>query len=89
MRVLVIPSWYPSQDAPTAGVFIQQQVRALSELVDVAVVHVEPGRIAIGPQVTQEDGVTVVRAGVDATAPVEYLRLDAARFMDTPPTPKE
>lgn len=68
MRVLVIPSWYPSPEAPTAGVFIQQQIRALAEVADVAVLHVEPGDAAFGPTVTHEDGATVIRAGIDAVS---------------------
>ncbi|KAF0208861.1 MAG: glycosyltransferase [Actinomycetota bacterium] len=67
MRVLVIPSWYPGPDAPTAGVFIEQQVRALSSVANVAVLHVEPGRAAFGPTVTDEDGVTVIRSGIVAS----------------------
>lgn len=67
MRVLVIPSWYPSPDAPTAGVFIKQQVHALSSVADVAVLHVEPGRVAFGPTLDDEDGVTVVRSGIVAS----------------------
>ncbi len=67
MRVLVIPSWYPSPDAPTAGVFIKQQVNALASATEVAVLHVEPGKTSFGPTVTEEDGVTVVRSGIVAS----------------------
>ncbi len=66
-RVLVIPSWYPSDADPTAGIFILQQVRALAAVADVAVLHVAGGSSAFGPTVTVEDGVTVVRMGIDAT----------------------
>ncbi|PKQ38021.1 MAG: hypothetical protein CVT59_05410 [Actinobacteria bacterium HGW-Actinobacteria-1] len=67
-RVLVIPSWYPSVDAPTAGIFIRQQVDALAAAADVAVLHVDPARRASGPTVTREAGVTVVRSVIDATS---------------------
>ena len=66
-RVLVIPSWYPSEAEPTAGIFILQQVRALAAVADVAVLHVAGGSSAFGPAVAVEDGVTVVRMGIDAT----------------------
>jgi len=66
-RVLVIPSWYPSETDPTAGIFILQQVRALAAVADVAVLHVAGGSAAFGPTVAVEDGVTVVRMGIDAT----------------------
>ena len=66
-KVLVIPSWYPSANSPTAGIFIQQQVRALAVLADVAVVHVDAGTAAFDPVACVEDGVTVVRAGVLAS----------------------
>ncbi|TDB37597.1 MAG: glycosyltransferase family 4 protein [Actinobacteria bacterium] len=67
MRVLVIPSWYPGPDAPTAGVFIQQFVRAIAPFADVAVLHVEPGAKAFGPTFTEEHGVVVVRSGIVAS----------------------
>lgn len=66
MRVLVIPSWYPGPDAPTAGVFIQQFVRAIAPFADVAVLHVEPGAKAFGPTLTEEQGVVVIRSGIVA-----------------------
>lgn len=66
LRVLIIPSWYPSAEQPTAGVFIYQQVRALAEVADVAVLHVDPGERAFGPTIASEDGVTVVRSGIVA-----------------------
>ncbi|MDP2232125.1 MAG: glycosyltransferase, partial [Actinomycetota bacterium] len=69
-RVLVIASWYPSADAPTAGIFIQQQVLALATVADVAVLHVEWGRSSFAPQLSREDGATVVRAGVRDTGPI-------------------
>ncbi|MDZ4168037.1 MAG: glycosyltransferase [Coriobacteriia bacterium] len=72
MRVLVIPSWYPSDTNPTAGIFIQQQVQALSDAgLDVAVLHVEPGAVAFEPTTSLEDGATVVRAGIVASGAYE------------------
>lgn len=67
-RVLVIPSWYPSAEAPTAGIFIREQVAALSSACDVAVLHVDAGRAASAAAVTVEDGVTVIRSAIDAAS---------------------
>lgn len=67
-RVLVIPSWYPNLEAPTAGIFIQQQVHALATAADVAVLHVDADRRAAEPTLALEDGVTVVRASIVATS---------------------
>jgi glycosyltransferase involved in cell wall biosynthesis len=36
-KVLIVPSWYPSQDDPISGIFIQEQAHALSADYDVAV----------------------------------------------------
>lgn len=36
-KVLIIPSWYPTDDAPLHGVFVEDQVKALSSNYDVAV----------------------------------------------------
>lgn len=66
-RVLVVPSWYPSEDHPTAGVFVSQQVGALARVADVAVLHVDAGERDRAPRLTMEDGVPVVRAGIAAT----------------------
>jgi glycosyltransferase involved in cell wall biosynthesis len=63
-KVLFIPSWYPSLDHPTAGVFILQQVVALHDCADVAVLYVREARTGLRPHVEVEDGVTVVRAQI-------------------------
>lgn len=68
MRVLIVPSWYPSAENPTAGAFIQQQAKALADAgVDVAVLHVDPGATDFAPVMTTESGVSVMRAGIAAT----------------------
>lgn len=36
-KILFVPSWYPSEDDPIAGVFIEEQAGALSKEFDVAV----------------------------------------------------
>lgn len=64
LKVLVIPSWYPSVASPTAGVFIREQVRALASHCDVAVLHVSAGEKHHGAEESIEDSVTVVRSTV-------------------------
>jgi L-malate glycosyltransferase len=36
-RVLLIPSWYPSEDRPVGGIFVEDQAKVLSERFDVLV----------------------------------------------------
>ena len=44
MKVLMIPSWYPTPGAPLLGTFFQEQAEALAELgVEMAVAHVSVG----------------------------------------------
>lgn len=71
LRVLVLASWYPSATNPTAGVFVQQQVIALSKYTDVAVVHVDIGRTDFAPEMSREKGILVVRAGLRGTGIVD------------------
>lgn len=66
-RILVVPSWYPNAGAPTAGVFIREQVDALSPRCDVAVLHVDPGSSARDSVINYEDGVTTLRTSIRAT----------------------
>lgn len=42
MRVLLIPEMYPSEDHPNAGVFMQDQVRALSRIAETSVFNTNP-----------------------------------------------
>lgn len=42
MRVLLIPEMYPSEDHPNAGVFMQDQVRALSSFAETSVFNTNP-----------------------------------------------
>jgi glycosyltransferase involved in cell wall biosynthesis len=62
VRVLTVPSWYPSDEHPTAGIFIQQQVRGLAGQCDAGVLYVRAATVAAASAVAREDGVTVVRA---------------------------
>ena len=62
LRVLVVPSWYPSNEHRTAGIFIHQQVKALAERADVAVLYVREAREGLRPRVAGEEGLPVARA---------------------------
>lgn len=66
MKLLVVASWYPGPANPTAGIFVKQQVEALSKLCDVAVVHVGYGESRLAAYVTQDNGVPVARAEVSS-----------------------
>lgn len=39
IKVLIIPSWYPSENNPIQGVFFKEQAEALNEYIDVAVLN--------------------------------------------------
>jgi glycosyltransferase involved in cell wall biosynthesis len=39
MKVLIIPSWYPTEDNPISGIFFKEQAEALNEYIDVAVLN--------------------------------------------------
>ena len=70
MKILVLPSWYPSEESPVEGVFIEDQVRVLSREHDVAVLvpRVAPFRGWWSPgdrlatTIRDEAGTPVVRA---------------------------
>lgn len=64
-NVLIIPSWYPSAEHPTAGIFVFQHAQALKNTGhNVAVLYVEQGPKSSAPVVAKEDGITVVRVCV-------------------------
>lgn len=83
-KVLFIASWYPSADAPTAGVFILQQARAVAGVADVAVMHIACGEQTSPPIFDREDGIPVIRARVRAQGPygrvVGYTRRGLIAF---------
>ncbi len=76
--VLIVPSYYPSDERPIAGIFVRQQAQALSEHCDVAVVHVTPAKVAAPPTLVVEDGIVVVRA---TTKEHRIPRQGPARFL--------
>lgn len=65
MKVLVIPSWFPSAEHPTAGIFVYQQVAAVRNECDAAVLYVREAAAGQQPQATMEDGLPVVRAQLE------------------------
>jgi len=62
VKVLFIPSWYPSDEHPTAGIFIYQQVAAVRAQHETAVLYVREAAAAKPPAITHEEGTAVVRA---------------------------
>jgi len=73
MRILVLPSWYPGADDPTAGVFIQQQVHALARRRDVAVLHVDPRTPSRPTTVAGESRAVVVRVSAGSAGRTRWL----------------
>ena len=84
MKILIVPSWFPSAGNPTAGVFIHQQVGALAVRQDVAVLHVDPGEPSLPFAVTGESRALVVRIGVGSGCRhgwlLKYRRAGLAAF---------
>ncbi|MEZ5124792.1 MAG: glycosyltransferase [Thermoleophilia bacterium] len=68
-KVLVIPSWYPSPEYPTSGIFILRQVEALADQVDVAVLYVREARRGLAPVVLVEDSHLVARVQLKMPPP--------------------
>src|ERR1043165_2707726 len=66
-QILVIPSWYPSQESPLNGVFVREQARALAKQFDVTVLTPRfPSwkdllRLRFGPKFIKEREVTGLR----------------------------
>jgi L-malate glycosyltransferase len=73
-KVLILPSWYPSEDSPISGIFIQNQVEEMVKKYDVSVLYprwvghreILKGKGKIGPrsQVEQQGGLTIYRERV-------------------------
>lgn len=64
LKVLVIPSWYPSEQFPAAGIFIYQQVSALEPLCDVAVLHIQEVAGGVDARVIHNGKTTIVHGGI-------------------------
>lgn len=66
VKVLILPSWYPSQNAPFDGIFIQEQAEALAQAgLEVAVLHgdMKPSHLVTADKLSEamENGVQVFR----------------------------
>jgi glycosyltransferase involved in cell wall biosynthesis len=63
LKILFIPMWYPDDDDPSAGVFIQEHARAAALFNDVRVLFVKADRSLRDDSVTDstEDGIMVRR----------------------------
>ncbi len=42
LKILVIPSWYPTKDDPLNGIFFREQAESLNHYVDIAVLYLNP-----------------------------------------------
>jgi glycosyltransferase involved in cell wall biosynthesis len=66
LRVLFIPEWYPSEDQPVNGLFVQEMARAAALYDDVVVLYVDPKSTQICGEFCAisdecEDGIRTVR----------------------------
>jgi len=66
-KVLVLASWFPSEDSPVCGIFVQEQAQVLTRRYDVAVLfpkliswrQILSGRIGPRSRTEQRAGLTV------------------------------
>lgn len=68
MKVLVIPSWYPTPDNPLAGVFIEEHVKALEAQADVAVLYIRQAQARLPLQVEVEGGTPHARIDLEVAS---------------------
>lgn len=63
LRVIFVAGWYPNEDHPLNGIFIQRHARAVSPWCDVGVVYVHQSQHRTKREtiVTVEDGIKTVR----------------------------
>jgi len=89
-RVLFLAGWYPNEDHPLTGIFIQRHARAISPWCDVGVVYVHQSlhRTKKEVAVTVEDGVKTVRIYMPrppfGNIPLDlaYLKIVNSRFVN-------
>jgi L-malate glycosyltransferase len=75
VKVLAVSTWYPSPHAPTTGVFVQRDCRALAKDHDVTVVHLARGRAAVAePEVEADGRLRVLRLPFDPRRPAATFR---------------
>lgn len=74
MRVLAVTTWFPSEAAPTSGVFVQRDVELLRRTHEVDVLHLHPPGV-----VTEADGTPgVKRLAMSTSNPLQVLRATRA-----------
>lgn len=73
MRILVVSTWYPHQDAPFRTPFIPRHVRAIARDHEVHVIHVRLMDRAAPSEDTYQ-GIGVTRVGFDPRTPASILR---------------
>jgi glycosyltransferase involved in cell wall biosynthesis len=84
-KVLHIPSWYPSPEHPTAGVFIRQQILAVQGFVDNAVLFAAGPGESHAVRICTEDGMPVARVLIKGLpAPATAAGRTRARTMVLP-----
>lgn len=81
IHVCVLASWYPSEENPVAGIFIKEQVKAISQFAQVSVIAVQQGNSARGLEYSDEDGVLTARAIIAQSFMGKIPRFDLIRKM--------
>lgn len=78
-KVLLISTWFPHDKAPTSGIFVERDARALNEVVDLHVVHLVNPSIVGKIRTRDVNGLTVTQIPVDLKNPLSLYR--AARYI--------
>ena len=77
-KILILPSWYPSEASPMSGIFIEDQAVVLTKTYDIAVLHPRligyPELLSwrIGPRIQQKDDHGLLVYSEPVLAPVPH-----------------
>lgn len=74
MKILIVTTWLPTTAAPTSGIFIDRDIRALSRVADVRVLHLVSPTVDDGTRRTSIGDVPVLRLPMAPTNPLSVAR---------------
>lgn len=75
MKVLVVTTWFPSEEAPHTGTFVADDVDLLAATNEVVVLHLAPPAQVARPRTEVQNGVRVVRVPMSPSRPDHLLRV--------------
>lgn len=73
MKILIIPSWYPTPSSPISGIFFKEQAEEMKSIANVAVLHIlEPIKIFELTKIIRKSNSLSYQNGI-LTANIEYV----------------